>query len=379
MQNLLEIQTMPVFNELRLNRPSANRKRVHGRGARSNETGRYEQEKRDVFHDDWETHQELICTQTTTVHLETAKSIIAHNDSPDLLFEQSINPYRGCEHGCIYCYARPTHAFLGHSPGLDFEMKLYAKTNAAELLEAEFKRPGYKVKTIALGAATDAYQPIERTYKITRQLLEVLACYNHPVGIVTKSHLITRDIDILSHMAARGLVKVAVSLTTLNPEVARKMEPRAATPQRRLQTIELLSAAGIPLTVMAAPIVPGLNDHEIERIVCAAKRAGVSSGAYVMLRLPLELKQLFREWLATEFPNRQRRIIKLLQEMHGGKDYTAEFGARQRGKGPFANLVALRFRQALQRYGLAKKSPDLRTDLFKRPHKHHRQMDLFTD
>ncbi|MEO1265113.1 MAG: PA0069 family radical SAM protein, partial [Pseudomonadota bacterium] len=265
--------------------------RRRGRGALTNVSGRYERETREVFDDGWESLAELSAFKTT-VHPETVKSIIARNDSPDLSFDRSINPYRGCEHGCIYCYARPTHAYLGHSPGLEFETELYAKTNAAERLRAELAKPSYEAASLALGAVTDPYQPIEKRYEITRQILEVLEETQHPVGIVTKSHLVTRDLDILSRMAAKGLAKVAVSVTTLDRRVAREMEPRAATPHRRLDAIRALVDAGVPTSVMVAPIVPGLTDPEIEQILEAACGVGARSGGYVLLRLPLELKAL---------------------------------------------------------------------------------------
>ena len=277
--------------------------RRRGRGARSNRVGRYETELREAFDDGWESLGELEAFKTE-VFPEAAKSIIAHNDSPDLNFSQSINPYRGCEHGCSYCYARPTHAFLGHSPGLDFETKLYAKVNAAELLERELANPRYVPKVIALGAVTDPYQPIEREHRLSRAVLEVLDRTSHPVGIVTKSALVVRDIDILSRMASRRLIKVAISVTTLDRQVARKMEPRAPTPQRRIDAIKALSQAGVPVCVMVAPIVPAINDNEIENILTTARQAGATEAGYVVLRLPLELKELFREWLATEFPDR---------------------------------------------------------------------------
>ncbi|MCB1511433.1 MAG: PA0069 family radical SAM protein [Hyphomicrobiaceae bacterium] len=340
--------------------------RRHGRGARSNVTSRFDRETRETFDDGWESLGELEPFRTS-VRTEQARTIVSRNDSPDISFDQSINPYRGCEHGCIYCYARPSHAFLGHSPGLDFETLLYAKTNAAELLTRELSRPGYKAKTIALGAVTDAYQPIERTYEITRQILEVMDRTSHPVGIVTKSALVVRDLDILARLASRNLVKVALSVTTLDRHTARAMEPRAATPLRRLAAIKQLADAGVPTTVMTAPIIPGLNDHEIEAILEAGRDAGADSAAYVMLRLPLELKDLFREWLATEFPDRANRVIKLVQAMHGGKDYDPSFGTRQRGSGPYAVLIAKRFRLALQRLGLNQRHDRLRTDLFQPP------------
>jgi DNA repair photolyase len=340
--------------------------RRRGRGARSNRVGRFENEQRETFDDGWESLAELSAFKTD-VYRETAKSIISSNDSPDISFEQSINPYRGCEHGCIYCYARPTHCYLGHSAGLDFETKLYAKTNAAELLERELANPRYVPKFIALGAVTDPYQPIEREHRITRGVLEVLERTGHPVGIVTKSALVTRDADILGRMAARGLAKVAMSVTTLDRAVARKMEPRAATPPRRLEAIKTLSTAGVPVVAMVAPIVPAINDSEIERILAAAREAGASEASYVLLRLPLEIKELFREWLQTEFPNRAAHAINILRSMHGGKDYTPEWGVRQRGRGPYAEQIALRFRLAAKRLGLNERVNKLRTDLFQHP------------
>jgi DNA repair photolyase len=349
--------------------------RRRGRGARSNRVGRYERQLRDDADDGWESLATLDAFKTE-VTVEPAKSIISTNDSPDISFDQSINPYRGCEHGCIYCYARPGHAFLGHSPGLDFETKLYAKTNAAELLERELSARTYVPKTIALGAVTDPYQPIERDYRITREILEVLDRANHPVGIVTKSALVVRDIDILQRMASRGLVKVALSITTLDGKVARAMEPRAATPARRLDAIRQLSTAGIPAQVMVAPIIPGLNDHEIESILDAAHDVGAQDAGYVLLRLPLELKELFREWLATAFPDRASRVINILQSMHGGRDYTAAFGLRQRGSGPYADQIAQRFRLALQRRGMNRRHLKLRTDLFTAPVRRGGQMRL---
>ena len=350
--------------------------RRRGRGARSNRAGRYEGELRVEVDDGWESLSTLEAFRTE-VKVERAKSIISTNNSPDISFDQSINPYRGCEHGCIYCYARPGHAYLGHSPGIDFETKLYAKTNAAALLETELAARSYVPKTIALGAVTDPYQPIDRDYRITRDILEVLDRANHPVGIVTKSALVVRDIDILQRMAARDLVKVALSVTTLDGKVARAMEPRAATPARRLDAIRQLTAAGIPAQVMVAPIIPGLNDHEIEGILQAARDAGAQDAGYVLLRLPLELKELFREWLATEFPDRAKRVINILQTMHGGKDYVATFGLRQRGSGPYADQIAARFRLALQRLGMNKRHLKLRCDLFCAPVPKGGQMRLF--
>lgn len=349
--------------------------RRRGRGARSNRTGRFESQAHEEFDDGWETLGELEAFKTE-VFEDTSKSIISHNDSPDVSFDSSINPYRGCEHGCIYCYARPSHCYLGHSAGLDFETKLYAKPNAAVLLERELKRPAYKPETIAIGGNTDPYQPIERERRITRAILEVMATANHPVGIITKSALVARDIDILGPMAAKNLAKVAVSITTLDRHVARAMEPRAATPSRRLDTVRRLADAGIPVTVMVAPIVPGLTDHEIEPILEAAREAGARDAGYVLLRLPLEIKDLFREWLREEFPDRADKVISLLRSMHGGRDYTPDFGIRQRGRGPYASQIALRFRLTKKRLGLGEERVPLRTDLFIRPGNGGQQLSL---
>jgi DNA repair photolyase len=350
--------------------------RRRGRGARSNSSGRFESETREDFDDGWEGLGDLDAFKTE-VRIEPARTIITTNDSPDIGFDRSINPYRGCEHGCIYCYARPTHCYLGHSAGLDFESKLYAKTNAAELLTRELANPRYQPKLIALGTNTDPYQPIEREHRITRSILEVLERARHPVGIVTKSSLITRDLDILSRMAKLGLVKAALSVTTLERRIARRMEPRAPTPGKRLEAIRALTEAGVPTAVMVAPVIPGLNDSEIERILEAAHEAGARQAGYVMLRLPLEIKTLFREWLATEFPDRAKRVISLVQSLHGGRDYEAEFGLRQRGRGPFAEHIALRFRLALKRLGMNERKLELGTDLFERPQLPGKQLELF--
>jgi DNA repair photolyase len=350
--------------------------RRRGRGAVSNASGRFEPEERVAFDDGWELNEEVEPLKTT-VREDTARTIITRNDSPDISFDRSINPYRGCEHGCIYCYARPSHCYLGHSAGLDFETQLYAKPNAAELLERELAAPAYKPATMALGTNTDPYQPIEREHRITRSVLEVLERTGHPVGIVTKSALVVRDIDILQRMAQRGLAKVALSVTTLDRRLARRMEPRASTPSRRLDAIRQLSDAGIPTAVMVAPVIPSLNDHEIEAILSAAKTAGAEQAGYVMLRLPLELKDLFREWLASEVPDRAKRVLHLLQSMHGGKDYVAEFGTRGRGRGAYADQVAQRFKLALKRLGLNERREPLRTDLFRPPMLPGAQLRLF--
>ncbi len=338
--------------------------RRRGRGAVSNAAGRFESGRRERFDDGWDSLGELEPFKTE-VREEAVKTIIATNNSPDLGFDRSINPYRGCEHGCIYCYARPSHAYWGHSAGLDFETKLTAKVNAAEALEKELSKPGYAPATIVLGANTDAYQPIERDRRITRSVLEVLDRFSHPVAIITKSALVLRDLDILARLASRDLVKAAVSVTTLDRGLARKMEPRASTPDKRIEAIRQLSAAWVPVAVMAAPIIPALNDHELERILEAAASAGASEAAYVLLRLPLEISPLFQEWLEAGFPDRASRVMSLVRSTRGGKDYISRFGERMRGTGPYAQQIASRFELALKRYGLNKRHLHLRTDLFR--------------
>ncbi|MBI1383517.1 MAG: PA0069 family radical SAM protein [Rhizobiales bacterium] len=340
--------------------------RRRGRGAVSNASGRFESERREQFDDGWQSLAELE-PLTTVVKEEKARSVITRNDSPDISFSQSINPYRGCEHGCIYCYARPPHAYLGLSPGLDFETRLTAKVDAPEVLTRELSAKGYRPMTIALGTVTDPYQPVDRERGLTRRILEVLEAAHHPVGIVTKSALVLRDLDILSRMAKRDLVKVAISVTTLDRRTARSMEPRAATPGRRLEAIARLAEAGVPTSVMVAPIVPGLTDHEIEAILEKAAEAGASEAGYVLLRLPLEIATLFREWLTESFPDRAARVIHLMQSMRGGRDYESEWGVRQRGRGPFAEQIGMRFRLACRRFGLNADRRILRTDLFVRP------------
>ena len=335
-----------------------------GRGAISNQTGRYERETRHGFDDGWDSAEDAADHLDTQVFDEVARTIITFNKSPDISFDRTVNPYRGCEHGCIYCFARPTHSWSGLSPGLDFESKLFRKTNAVELLMRELSRPGYIVRPIALGMNTDAYQPIEREERLTRQLLEVLAAHNHPVSLLTKSALIRRDIDILAPMAAKGLTRVGVSVTTLDRKLARKMEPRAATPERRLETVKALSEAGIPVAVMTAPIIPGLNDHEIEALIRAAADNGARGVGYVVLRLPFELKDLFHEWLVQHAPDRAARIINTLREMRGGMDYDARWFERGTGRGPVADLIRARFVRAATQLGLNRPRDPLRTDLF---------------
>jgi DNA repair photolyase len=350
---------------------------LHGRGARTNAGGRYERFVAEAFDDGW-TPEEARPLETI-VTPELAKSIISTNSSPDISFDQSINPYRGCEHGCIYCYARPNHAYVGLSPGLDFETKLFVKANAAELLEAEFAKPSYRPKTIMLGGVTDIYQPIERGYGVTRALLEVMERWRHPVSLITKSQLVIRDIDILARLAERGLVKAAISVTTLDRRIARVMEPRAATPQRRIDSIRALTQAGVPTTVMMAPIVPAITDNEIEAVLQACAEAGASAAGYVALRLPLEIKDLFREWLAEHFPDRAARVISLVRSMRNGRDYDPEWGKRQRGEGPYAKLIADRFAAARRRFGLDKPSLPLDHTQFRRPLEAGGQQDLFAE
>src|SRR5947207_11867803 len=352
------------------------RERRRGRGAQSNASGRFEAEARVAFDDGWLSLDELPPFKTT-VALDTSRKVIARNDSPDIGFDRSINPYRGCEHGCVYCFARPTHAYLGLSPGLDFETKLFVKPEAPELLERELSAPNYQPRTIAIGTNTDPYQPIDRRYQIMRRILEVLERAGHPVGIVTKSALVLRDIDILSRMAERNLAKVALSVTTLDAKLARTMEPRAATPSRRLETLRQLSAAGIPTAVLVAPIIPAINDSEIERILDAAAAAGVSGAGYVILRLPLEVRDLFREWLMANFPDRHRHVFKLIREMRGGKDYDSEFGKRMTGSGPIAWMIGRRFEAACEKLGLNKTRAKLTTEHFSPPQRESAQLSLF--
>jgi len=340
--------------------------RRRGRGAASNASGRFERHARFELDDGWESLGSLERLQTTVTE-ESPKTIITRNESPDLSFDRSINPYRGCEHGCSYCYARPTHAFLGLSPGLDFETRLFAKPNAAQLLERELAAPDYSPRSIALGTNTDPYQPIERERRITRSILEVLRSADHPVGIVTKSALVARDIDILGPMAKRGLSKVALSVTTLDPKLSRAMEPRAAAPEKRLETLELLSDAGIPTAVMVAPIIPGLNDEEIETILERARAAGAQEAGYVMLRLPLEVRDIFTEWLTEHVPDRAARVMSLIRSMRSGRDNDSTWGRRQRGTGPLAWTIGRRFELATRRLKLNTVKKSLRCDLFKPP------------
>ena len=352
------------------------RERRRGRGTASNVSGRYEPLARVAFDDGWQGLEELPPFKTT-VTVDTTRKIITHNDSPDLSFDRSINPYRGCEHGCVYCFARPTHAYLGLSPGLDFESKLFMKPNAPELLERELSAPGYTPKTIAIGTNTDPYQPIERRYQIMRRILEVLDRAGHPVGIVTKSALVLRDLDILTRMAKRDLVKVAMSVTTLDPKLARVMEPRAATSPRRLGALRELIKAGVPASALVAPVIPAINDAEIERILEAIAETGVRHAGYVLLRLPLEIKDLFREWLMENFPDRYRHVINLIRQTRGGKDYDSTWGKRMSGSGPIAWMIGRRFEVACERLGFNLTSVKTTTQHFVPPRPPSEQLALF--
>ena len=349
-----------------------------GRGAVSNQVGRFERLEREAFDDGWNGEEDdLASPLETTLNRELARSIISFNQSPDISFDRSINPYRGCEHGCVYCFARPSHAYLGHSAGLDFETRLYVKENAVTLLKKELAAPSYQPRPLALGVNTDAYQPLERRLCMTRGLLEVLATQRHPVSLITKSALITRDMDLIAPLAEEGVCRVAISLTTLNAELCRRLEPRAAAPHRRLKTIEALANAGVPVTVMMAPIIPALNEDEIEMVLASAASAGAQFAGYVLLRLPHELKDIFHEWLASHAPDRAARVINTLREMRGGRDYDADWQVRGRGTGERSRLIGRRFVAACRRHGLNRdKRPPLRTDLFRKPPRDERQMIL---
>ena len=350
-----------------------------GRGAVSNRPGRFEKGDRPREDDGWSdpAGDDDLPPLATTVTIDATRSAIAWNESPDIGFDRSVNPYRGCEHGCVYCFARPTHAWLGLSPGLDFETKLFAKPEAPRLLAEELAKPGYKPALMALGTNTDPYQPIERQMKITRGVLEVLAAFNHPVGIVTKSALVLRDVDILAPMARKGLASVTLSVTTLDRDLARKLEPRAATPPRRLETIRRLVEAGVPVGVLAAPMIPALNDMEMEAIFEASAEAGATAAGYVLLRLPMEIKDLFAEWLAVHVPGKAKHVLNLIRETRRGNLYVDEFGERMRGHGPYAELLQRRYRLALKRLGLEKRRVQHRTDLFQVPPRKGQQMALF--
>jgi DNA repair photolyase len=350
---------------------------VRGRGAKSNRVGRYEPQTREDFDDGWTERDDALPRLDDSLTPLASKTVISRNQSPDVGFGQSLNPYIGCSHGCIYCYARPAHAYMGLSPGLDFETKLFFKPDAARILERELSKPGYMPQTIHVGGNTDPYQPAERTLRITREVLHMLERFGHPASVITKSALIARDADVLSRMAERGLARAFVSVTTLDRRLARAMEPRAATPERRLEAVRTLSDAGVFTGVMFAPVIPGLNDHELEAVLERAKTAGAQAVGYVVLRLPLEIKDLFHEWLEAEVPDRARRVISLVRQMRGGKDYDAAWAQRMTGTGPIADLIRQRFHRARTRLGFPAERSSLRTDLFKRPPQAGDQIDLF--
>jgi DNA repair photolyase len=344
-----------------------------GRGATFNPANRFREDEREPYDDGWalrgEGDDEPAPTLRTVVTIQRARTIIAHNDSPDVPFTQSVNPYQGCEHGCIYCFARPSHAYLDLSPGIDFETRLFAKPDAASLLRAELAKPGYRCDPIALGTNTDPYQPIEREWRVTRSVLEVLAEHEHPFTIVTKSALVERDIDLIAPMAQKRMARVYLSITTFDRALARRMEPRAAAPHRRLQALQTLADAGIPVGVMVAPIIPQLNDRDLEAILEAAAARGAQSAGWVLLRLPHEVAPLFREWLDVHYPLRAGHIMSLVQQMRGGRDYDSTFGTRMRGNGTLALLLEKRFAIACRRLGLnrGREHTGLDVSLFRPP------------
>jgi DNA repair photolyase len=352
---------------------------ARGRGALSNASGRFESLAVEAFDDGWDHADAAPPPLRTTLTAERARSIIARNTSPDIGFDRSINPYRGCEHGCIYCYARPAHAYVGLSPGLDFESRLFFKQDAAALLRRELSKPGYRPAPIHIGGNTDPYQPAEKRLRVTRSVLEVLHAAGHPLTIITKSALIVRDVDILGDMGRRGLARAAVSITTLDRKLVRLMEPRAATPERRLEAVAALGAAGVPVSVMFAPVIPGLNDHELETVLDRAAGAGATGAGYVVLRLPREIKDLFREWLEGSLPDRASRVMSLVRQMRGGLDYDPRWSARMKGEGPIADVIARRFAVATRRLGLNQARPALDLSQFRPPRAPSEQPDLFED
>jgi DNA repair photolyase len=353
-------------------RPS---QRLQARAAGSNNSGRFEPTRRVVAHDGWDIEEDPSLVRTE-VNIERPRSVITRNSSPDVPFDRSINPYRGCEHGCIYCFARPTHAYLGLSPGLDFETRLIARPDAAKVLRKELSAERYEPRPIAIGTNTDPYQPIEARHRVMRQVLEVLEEFNHPVTVLTKGTLIERDADILGRMAAAGLAHIGVSITTLDPVLSRLMEPRAPSPARRLETVRRLSEAGCKVRVSVAPVIPALTDPELEAILAAARDHGAIAASWIMLRLPLEVAPLFADWLESHFPDRGRRVMARVREMHGGKDYSPDWGKRMKGEGHYAALIARRYDVASARLGLVNELPRLRCDLFSVPGR-GRQLSLF--
>ncbi|WP_226635777.1 PA0069 family radical SAM protein [Brevundimonas poindexterae] len=353
------------------------RKAPRGRGARSNATGRYEANTTEAMDDGWTDDDAEVAPLRTEQLVERPRTIISKNTSPDVGFDRSINPYKGCEHGCIYCYARPSHAWMGMSPGLDFESRIFVKPDAARLLEQELAHPKYVCKRIHVGGNTDPYQPVEDERQTTRSLLQVMQRFNQPFSLITKSFRVTRDIDILGPMGRENLAQVFVSITTLDRSLARAMEPRASTPEKRLEAIKRLADAGVPVGVGFAPVIPGLNDHELEDVLKAAAKAGATRAMYVTLRLPLEIKDLFREWLEDARPDRAKRVMSLVRQMRGGKDYDADWSQRMKGTGPVAQLIATRYRAAAKRYGLDQPYPLLDLGRFRVPPEFRPQMDLF--
>ena len=352
------------------------RVKVVGRAAGSNHVGRFERHERVQIDDGWTPETDLPVLRTQTA-IEVPRRIISYNRSPDLPFDRSINPYRGCEHGCVYCFARPSHAYLGLSPGLDFETRLVARPQAPEVLKRELAAKSYRVAPIAIGTNTDPYQPIEKEHEIMRACLRVLSDAGHPVAIVTKGALIERDIDILADMAQRGLVRVGISVTTLDAKLSRLMEPRAPSPQRRLQMIRRLAGAGVPVRIMASPMIPALTDPELENILRQGRDAGARHASWIMLRLPREVSPLVQDWLDVHFPDRAGRIMARLREMHGGREYDAAWHRRMRGEGPYADMIAQRFNVATKRLGLKLRAGPMRSDLFRPPRKEEAQLSLF--
>ena len=365
--------------------PTLPNQAMKGRGAVSNRPGRYELGERPLEDDGWRPPTALASGDpdgeppalATKVAFDSSRTIMAHNQSPDVPFDRSVNTYRGCEHGCIYCFARPTHAYLGLSPGLDFESRLFAKADAAKLLAKELRKPGYKPDVLALGAVTDVYQPIERQYRITRSVLKVLSDFNHPVGITTKSARVLDDIDLIADMARRDLIMVSISVTSLDRDLSRKLEPRASTPSNRLDAIKRLSDAGVPVAVSVAPIIPAITDHEIEAIIDVASVAGARWVNWTLVRLPLEIKDLFVEWLVAHFPGKAKHAMSLISQCHGGIAYRSEWGKRMKGEGPYADMIRLRVETAARRHGLDKREYDLDCTRFAVPREPDRQFELF--
>ena len=386
----MALRTAPSFEQLEklahtrdadlIGRRMIDPRQVRGRGAQTNRAGRFERETREAIDDGWagsEIEIETLKPFETVEHIERARSIITKNDSPDIGFDRSINAYRGCEHGCSYCFARPTHSYLGHSAGLEFERDIYVKVNAVDVLRQELADKRYRPKPIAMGTNTDPYQPAERTHRLTRQILEVMLETRHPVTICTKSALVVRDLDLITELAKLGLINVALSMTSMDHMLSRKMEPRASTPARRLEALRLLSEAGVPTSVMAAPMIPAINDMELERILDAAAAQGVKGASMILLRLPSEVRDVFREWLLRHFPDRMKHVLSLVRDARGGRDNDPNFHTRFKGEGAYAVLLQQRFEKARRRYGLDQPVPALRTDLFVPPAKDDRQMSLF--